>query len=242
LRFVYRFVDFALYVGTNNKNYYLKHGLDKKKLIFAPHAVDNGRFDDIDGVYTSKALTWSKELDMELDDIVFMFAGKFESKKDPLILLRAANIIENPKFKYVFVGNGVLENEMKKLANGNKNIFFLPFQNQTIMPVLYRLGDVFVLPSQGPFETWGLAVNEAMACGKPVLVSDKVGCAVDLVKEGQNGFIFKAENLEDLVKKINSIDIDSIQKFGKRSKEFISEYSFVEIAKTIENELNKLKN
>ena len=50
------------------------------------------------------------------------------------------------------------------------------------MPVAYRLGDVVVLPSRGPGETWGLAVNEAMACGRPAVVSDRVGCAPDLIQ------------------------------------------------------------
>jgi glycosyltransferase involved in cell wall biosynthesis len=56
----------------------------------------------------------------------------------------------------------------------------LPFQNQSHMPIVYRLGDVFVLPSAHG-ESWGLAVNEALACGTPVIVSDRVGCAADVV-------------------------------------------------------------
>jgi len=59
----------------------------------------------------------------------------------------------------------------------------LPFQNQSRMPVVYRLGDLLVLPSAYG-ETWGLAVNEAVACGRPVLVSDRVGCAADVVEPG----------------------------------------------------------
>jgi glycosyltransferase involved in cell wall biosynthesis len=64
------------------------------------------------------------------------------------------------------------------------------------MPVAYRLGDIFVLPSAHN-ETWGLAVNEALACGRPVLVSDKVGCAVDIVTSGQNGEVFHKDDWSD---------------------------------------------
>ena len=64
------------------------------------------------------------------------------------------------------------------------------------MPVTYRLGDVFVLPSAFD-ETWGLAVNEALACGRPVLVSDKVGCAPDVVSAGVNGEVFRADDWGD---------------------------------------------
>ena len=62
------------------------------------------------------------------------------------------------------------------------------------MPAVYRLGTIFVLPSIGANETWGLAVNEAMACGCAILVSDRVGCATDLVRNGENGYIFKADD------------------------------------------------
>jgi glycosyltransferase involved in cell wall biosynthesis len=71
-------------------------------------------------------------------------------------------------------------------------VHFLPFQNQSLMPVVYRLGNVFVLPSQGPGETWGLALNEAMATGRAIIASSKVGGARDLILPGTNGWIFES--------------------------------------------------
>jgi glycosyltransferase involved in cell wall biosynthesis len=59
------------------------------------------------------------------------------------------------------------------------------------MPVVYRLCNIFVLPSVGPGETWGLAINEAMACDKPVIVSSRCGCAPDLVEENITGWSFE---------------------------------------------------
>jgi glycosyltransferase involved in cell wall biosynthesis len=78
-------------------------------------------------------------------------------------------------------------------------VFFLEFQNQSVMPVIYRLGDALVLPS-GYGETWGLAVNEAQACGRPSLVSNCVGCARDIVREGENGSVFRTDDWEDCVR------------------------------------------
>jgi len=75
-------------------------------------------------------------------------------------------------------------------------VLFLPFQNQSRMPLVYRLGDALVLPS-GYGETWGLAVNEAQACGRPALVSDCVGCARDIIRGGENGMIFRTDDWED---------------------------------------------
>jgi glycosyltransferase involved in cell wall biosynthesis len=106
--------------------------------------------------------------------------------------------------KLILVGSGLLEQELKKKAKNDSNIIFLPFQNQSQMPVVYRLSNFFCLPSQGPGETWGLAVNEAMASGLPVVVSNKVGCAIDLV-DNSCGFVFESNNSLQLLAIFNQI-------------------------------------
>ncbi len=232
LRFVYRFIDFAFYVGTNNKEYFLKHGLKEKQLIFAPHAIDNDRFFDKTGEYSKKAKEWRKELSIDEKEKVFIFVGKFEPKKNPLLIIDVAR--ELLQYKFLFVGNGELEKEMKEKAG--LNVLFLPFQNQSVMPVVYRLGDVFVLPSKGPGETWGLAVNEAMACGKAILVSDKVGCASDLIEPKGNGFIFNYRDKTDFKQKIALFE-NNIKKFGLRSQEIIKNWTFEILAATIEKNI-----
>jgi glycosyltransferase involved in cell wall biosynthesis len=81
----------------------------------------------------------------------------------------------------VLVGAGELQGDIDAIAATDPERFrVIPFQNQSRMPAVYRLSDVFVLPSDHG-ETWGLAVNEALACGRPVVVSDRVGCAADVV-------------------------------------------------------------
>ena len=235
LNFVYRFVDYAFYVGTNSKNYFLKYGLTKKQLVFAPHAIDNERFSDKTSV--NKALEKRKELGFSENDIVFLFAGKFEIIKNPLLLIDVAT--QNTKYKFVFVGSGELEQEMRHRAKNYEHIKFLPFQNQKQMPVIYNLCDVYVLPSQGRGETWGLAVNEAMACGKAILVSDKVGCAVDLVRNGENGYVFKSNDMNDLKEKIKLFE-NKIAAFGEQSKKMIKSWSFEKIAEAIEQNIHRL--
>ena len=73
------------------------------------------------------------------------------------------------------------------------------------MPVIYQLCDVFVLPSTGPGESWGLSINEAMAAGKVVIASDRCGGAIDLIIKGENGYIFKAGNVDDLILKMKNL-------------------------------------
>lgn len=237
LRFVYSRISKAFYVGKNNKAYYLKHGLTEKQLIFAPHAIDNNRFSEKSKEKIKQAEKWKSELGIPKNHIVFLFIGKFEEKKDPEIILKAAEKLLDKEISFLFVGNGILEDSLRKQAKKNTNIFFLPFQNQSTMPTVYRLGDVFILPSKGPFETWGLAVNEAMACNKAIIVSDKVGCAVNLVSN--NGFIFSSGRVNELVEKINFFyeNKEKITEFGINSQVNISKWSFSEICLAIEREV-----
>ncbi|MDP9077369.1 MAG: glycosyltransferase family 4 protein [Bacteroidota bacterium] len=236
LKWVYRYVDHAFYVGTNNKAYFLKYGLKEKQLSFAPHAIDNDRF-GIDRHNEARELR--RQLGIADDEVLVMFAGKLEEKKSPLLLLRAFININNPKTHLLYVGNGPLEADLKQKATGNSNVNFFEFQNQSQIPAVYQACDLFCLPSQGPNETWGLAINEAMACGKAILASDVVGCAIDLVKDNENGAIFKAGDLNNLTEKLNLLvrNKEQLSKMGEQSKLIIKDWSFLHIAEAIENKL-----
>jgi len=235
LRFVYQSVDKALYVGTNNKNYYSTHGKRDHQLVFAPHAIDNQRFSKSNNGVTRL------QIGIPNNAFIFLFAGKFEIKKNPHLLLDAFTKITNSNVHLLLVGNGPLESAMKSkvatLPTSFKNrIHFLPFQNQTSIPAIYQLCDVFVLPSQGPGETWGLSINEAMACSKPVLVSDQCGAAVDLVKNGKNGYIFKSNDCLDLLNKMEILSANhhDVADMGNHSYQLIQPWNFDSICSTIE--------
>ncbi len=192
LTWVYRHVDKAFYVGTHNKAYFVKHGLKETQLVYAPHAIDNDRFADLTGEYSNQAKDWRKELGISENQKVILFAGKLETKKNPFFLITLAKELPTNEYKIVFVGSGPLEENLKNQAT--ENCIFLGFQNQKMMPIVYRLADVFVLPSLGPGETWGLAINEALACGIPVIASNKCGGAVDLINT-ETGFMYNGINL-----------------------------------------------
>lgn len=236
LRWVFSHVDTALYVGVNNKNYFSAHGLREDQLVFGPHAIDNHRFCDEDGKYGEEALRWRRELGIPDEDTLWIFVGKFQDKKDPLLLIAAFKKLAAPFARLLLVGDGILEPSLKEAAKGNEKIHFLPFQNQSKMPVIYRMGDIFCLPSRGPGETWGLAVNEAMACNKPVLVSDRCGCAVDLVFHDKNGFIFAAGNNDQLLEKMKAFPEkrEDIKAMGDNSAAIIQSWSYDRLAPIIE--------
>ena len=239
LKWIYRSADYAFFVGENSRQYFLKHGFKNDHLFYAPHAIENSRFSDNDGVYKAEAKQWRTELGFADDDILVLFVGKFEPKKNPLILIHAAKQIKYDKLHFVFVGNGNLEDEMKKESEGMKNIHFLPFQNQSRMPVVYYLSNILALPSQGPGETWGLVVNEAMACERAILVSTKSGCSIDLVENDKNGYIFESGNLDQVVSYLEKMTTsrETLQKMGAYSKEKIQKWSFAEICKSFEQNL-----
>lgn len=241
LRWIYSHVDKVFYVGSANKTYFQKYGVKSSQLVFAPHAIDIARFAE-DRQVEASALR--KQLDLGEADILILFAGKLELKKDPLLLLNAFTQLNLDYVHVLFVGDGALAEQLKSVSQGIKNkklVHFLPFQNQQIMPVIYQSCDLFCLPSRGPGETWGLAVNEAMAAGKAILVSDKVGCAADLVKYGQNGYVFKSEDSQDLSTKLKlaCINANHLAKLGLHSRKIINDWSFEIQVNAIVTELNE---
>jgi glycosyltransferase involved in cell wall biosynthesis len=235
LKWVYRNVDHAFYVGIHNKAYYKAYGLIDTQLSFAPHAIDIKRF----GVdRQNEADLLRKNFGVSDDEIIVLFAGKLEEKKDPVLLLSAFINLQKAEIHLLFVGNGPLELQLKLTAEGNKYIHFMDFQNQSQMPAVYQSCDIFCLPSKGPGETWGLAVNEAMASGKAILASDKVGSASDLVKNGENGAIFKAGDLNDLTHHLNELihsGKKELIKMGKYSKELINDWGVERQVEVIES-------
>lgn len=237
--FVFNNVDKAFYVGNNNKKYFLNYGLKASQLIFAPHAIDNQRFSEN---RTTEAEALRLSLGIKSDDVMILFAGKLEPKKNPLLLLQAFEKIKIQNLHLLFVGNGILEKELKlqkRLSKSGSRIHFLDFQNQQTMPVVYQSSNIFCLPSSGPGETWGLAINEAMASSKAIIVSDKVGCAKDLVKPGINGYIFKSGDINSLIESITKLLPSQNPKnnFGDASFQIIDDWSFDKQVSSIEDNL-----
>lgn len=182
LKRVFSWPAALLCVGKANRRYYEAFGVEASRIFDCPHSIDVSRFQRDDHVFEQKAAQWRADLGL-IGRRTFLFAGKFEPRKRPLELMSAFRSLGESAGVLIMVGGGELTNDVMELANEAPERFrILPFQNQSLMPVIYRLGDVFVLPSAWG-ETWGLAVNEALACGRPVIVSDRVGCAADLVDD-----------------------------------------------------------
>lgn len=238
LKYIYSHVNYALYVGENNKQYFLAHGLKETQLVFAPHAVDNDRFTS--DRYDEKVKLTKDSLQLN-DCFTILFAGKLEAKKNPEFLLKLANTLTDSKYRFLIVGNGEMEQSLKISAINDKRIIFLDFQNQQEMPVIYRLCDVFVLPSRGPQETWGLAINEAMACSKPIITTNKTGCTQDLING--NGIVIDPDDINAAAEYICRLSADPKYYFeqSETSNKIIAPYSYTAIIKNIVELLKRIQ-
>ncbi|HEX5397667.1 MAG TPA: glycosyltransferase family 4 protein [Verrucomicrobiae bacterium] len=205
LRAIFKWPKAFLCVGRANKDYYRAFGVSESRLFDCPHSIETERFAEPDGELEQAAKAWRRELGVREQQKVVLFAGKFEDKKRPVPLMRAFLECELQEAILFMVGDGEHGVAVRELAGQHPERFrVLPFQNQSKMPVVYRLGDLLVLPSSHG-ETWGLAVNEALACGRPALVSDRVGCHPDVVRPGVNGDVFAAQNWQDFQRKLSDL-------------------------------------
>ena len=240
LKYVYRCVDLALAVGTNNRNYFIKHGLGSNQITHVPHAIDNERFGD--RTHEDIATVRRAELGFSDRDVVLLFAGKLEEKKAPTDLAQAFLIAARtrPELKLLFVGSGPLESNIRSIIGDNCHVRFLPFQNQTQMPVAYRIGDITCLPSIYN-ETWGLCLNESMACRRPIMASDRVGAAADLVCR-ESGYSFRAGDIKQLSQVISDLpNRNALLTMGENCGKAIQNWSMEKIVEPIANQLRILK-
>jgi glycosyltransferase involved in cell wall biosynthesis len=223
LTWLYSHVDYAIAVGTQNRRYYQRMGLKDHQILFAPHAIDDQRFLRNIENDRNAAIAWRNELTIPDEHILFIYVGKFEYRKNLQTLISAKLNLKDHKCSLVLVGNGPDEQELKEMAKVDKNIHFIDFVNQAKIASVYRMADVFVLPSIS--ETWGLGINEAMSCGLAVIASDRVGSAIDLVQ--QNGFIFRNQDVSDLSDKMmycveNKLELNN---FKAESLKIIKDWS-----------------
>jgi glycosyltransferase involved in cell wall biosynthesis len=206
LRLLY--AQFAAFVpvGAANRDYFTAHGVPAKKLFLAPHAVNDALFDPALPATRTAAAALRAQLGLAAGTRVVLYAGKLVPAKQPAALLAAFLDLNLPNTALVFVGDGAEKPALLELARRARPgaVHFLPFANQSEMPARYLLADLFALPSRGFYETWGLAINEAMHMDVPCLVSDRVGCQRDLVSDGQTGWVFRAEDPAHLRERLAS--------------------------------------
>ena len=200
-----RLFDSALYVGQRSRAYYEQYHYPSERLFFSPHCVDTDWFRA--RATPAARATLRSDLGIAEDVSVLLFAGKLVPFKRPLDLIAASARCraEGAKVEAMVAGAGQLEPAMEQEARTLAvPLHLLGFRNQTEMPAAFAASDILVLPSNGQ-ETWGLVANEALACGRPIVVSDACGCAPDLAADGMAGRVFPMGDVAALARAVDGI-------------------------------------
>ncbi|HYC72276.1 MAG TPA: glycosyltransferase family 4 protein [Opitutaceae bacterium] len=209
LRWLFRRTDRFLCIGTANRRFYERSGIPADRLAPAPYAVDVRRFSEAAGKLRPERAALRRRWQIADDAFVALFCGKLIEKKRPLDLVAAARLaprVGGRPLHLLFVGDGELAPAVRAAlaATGAPPATLAGFLNQSEMPAAFVAADCLVLPSDHR-ETWGLVVNEGLACGLPPLVSDRCGCAEDLAAPLGDPHVFRFGDIGDLAARLSGI-------------------------------------
>ncbi len=220
----------CLPIGSLNRAFYQAHGVSDEKLFTVPYAVDNSFFIQAADRFKEKGNALKSELGLPLDRKLILFASKLMERKRPQDVLEAFDSIKStcPPAALMFVGSGEQEGLLTKMVRDRNisDVHFFGFQNQSELSKFYAVADVFVFPSEN--EPWGLILNEAMCAGLPLIVSEEIGAAADLVRNGENGFTFPARNVDQLSQHLRTLLTDDLLRaqMGAKSRTMIEDWDY----------------
>jgi len=201
-RFVPRF-DACLAAGEWSREYFAHYGARPDRIFLVPHVIDAEYMAFESQRFRAKRSEFGRQWRLREDSIVFLFVGKFTETKRPMDFVRAVHAASRDErsVEGLMVGDGPLRGACEDFVRSqHAPISFAGFLNQSQIVRAYACSDVLVVPSDG--ETWGMVVNEAMACRLPCLVSDRVGCHPDLILPGETGVVFPHRNVPALTASI----------------------------------------
>ncbi len=234
------FFDSAIAGGVRQVDYLIKLKFLKTKIYTGYDVVDNDYFTHGSNDARRKAPTLRRRIN--LPENYFLASSRFISKKNIRSLIQgyAAYMKNNKKpWNLVLLGDGpeweMLTSMVKQL--GLDTFVYMPgFVQYDQLPIYYGLASVFILASIS--EQWGLVVNEAMASGLPVIISNRCGCVQDLVHENMNGWTFEptdTEALSNLMSKMSSFPARQRNLMGKQSVKIIGRYNLKTFTKSIKD-------
>jgi glycosyltransferase involved in cell wall biosynthesis len=229
LRFLFRNASGFMVSGALNADYYRHYGADPNHFFLLPWAVDNERFAEASRFVPGERESLRARFGIRPDQTVFVFSAKLVERKDPMTLLRAyEQLPDRDRAALLFLGDGVLREPLEAFVRENNlaSVHFAGFVNQSDLPKYYGISDVFVLPSM--YEPRGAVINEAMACGLPVIVTDRCGSIGDIVLDGENAFIYPAGDAAALSASMARLvdDPELRARMAQRSRAIIATWTF----------------
>lgn len=216
--------------GSRHKDYLETLGLPSSRITTGYDVVDNEYFRN--GAAHARGNVLTRRKDLALPERYFLTSCRFVEKKNLHGLLTAyaqyCKHARNSAWHLVIIGDGPLRPQLETQISElhlSYQVHLPGFKQYNELPDYYGLASVYIQSSTT--EQWGLVVNEAMASGLPVLVSDRCGCAPDLVQGGANGYTFDpldVERLADLMVKITA-DQAKLDRMGQESQKIISNWT-----------------
>lgn len=236
----YRNANAFCWSGHFSKQDAYRYGFKDDQLFFSPHCIDTQLFEKHLTDATRHRDSLRKSLGFREDQLVIIYVAKFVPLKNHALIYRALGSLPKEiqgNYAVLAIGSGPSFDVVKNLAKEFKNItsVFPGFANQSELASYYAAADTAVMPSNS--ESWGLAVNEAMTCGLPVAVSDRVGCRKDLAMNGETGFVFEDNNHLELAAILAKWHNNRVllKQMGENAKEHIASYSSNNAAEGIYN-------
>jgi glycosyltransferase involved in cell wall biosynthesis len=225
--FLFKNASGFLTSGVANENFYKDYGVPYNKMVRMPFSWGYDIFLDEGRKMEPQRDELRKKFGINKEDFIFLYMGRQSKEKLPFTLIDAYNRVNNENKKLFFVGDGPLHSNIRQyILNRNiKGIKFFGFCRRPYIYNFYNMADALVLPSSN--EPWGIVVNEAMCFKLPIIASDRVGAAWDLVKDGYNGFISPAGNIEQLaicMKKMINMPREDCLIFRERSLRAVTDW------------------
>lgn len=221
----------GLAVGTYAKAYLHHYGIPEDRIFILPNTPDIDFFTSESTQSRRQKSEVKRELGLEEESLI-CFVGKFVRRKRVDLLLSAFRRLktdaDGADVGLVLAGDGPERGRLQAMVREQAipNVHFVGFQQPHDLPRVYAVSDLFVLPSV--YETWGVVVNEAMACGLPVVVTNQVGAAGDIVKDGKNGYIVPVDDVDALYNAIKRIILAPVlkERMGQASLELIASWDY----------------
>jgi glycosyltransferase involved in cell wall biosynthesis len=214
--------------GRSAQEYLRIHEIKEDIVFVAPNAVDNGLF--ARAAALARENEAGRRAELCLPSRYFLFVGRLVREKGVFELLSAYAKLDaavRQQIGLVFVGEGSCREQLEKQASSIAPgaIRFAGFAQRDEVATYYALADIFILPTYT--DPWGLVVNEAMACGLPVILSRAAGCAADLVKEDWNRLLVPPGDEMSLRSAMDHLATrpDLCSTIGRHSREHICLYS-----------------
>ena len=224
---VRRHYDAAFAAGERTVEYLMRMGFPQERIWTGYDVVDNQAF--ATGAATARSQADSLRNSLGLPERYFLFVGRFAPEKNLVRLLEAyagyRQTAGQSAWGLVLVGSGPLEKELRAQVEKLRDVVFAGFQQKDTLPAYFGLASCLVLPSIS--EPWGLVVNEAMAAGLPVLVSNRCGCVPELVQPGVNGYVCDPLDTEEMARLLGVVSSDTAEagRMGEASRHIVALYT-----------------